>query len=45
MVLWKRKQLTIQGTEVMKKIMVTRTSMPDYEEYIEAIRPLWDCVI
>ena len=26
----------------MKKIMVTRTSMPDYEEYVEAIKPLWE---
>lgn len=25
-----------------KKIFVTRSSMPPYEEYIEAIRPLWD---
>lgn len=25
-----------------KKILVTRSSMPDYEEYIEAIKPLWD---
>lgn len=25
-----------------KKILVTRTSMPPYEEYIEAIKPLWD---
>lgn len=25
-----------------KEIFVTRSSMPDYEEYIEAIRPLWD---
>lgn len=25
-----------------KKIMVTRSSMPSYEEYIEAIKPLWD---
>ena len=24
------------------KIFVTRSSMPPYEEYIEAIRPLWD---
>lgn len=23
-------------------ILVTRSSMPDYEEYIEAIKPLWD---
>lgn len=26
----------------MQKIFVTRTSMPSYEEYIEAIKPLWD---
>lgn len=26
----------------MEKILVTRTSMPSYEEYIEAIKPLWD---
>ena len=26
----------------MKKITVTRSSMPKYEEYIEAIKPLWD---
>lgn len=26
----------------MEKIMVTRASMPAYEEYAEAIRPLWD---
>lgn len=25
-----------------KKIWVTQSSMPDYEEYIEAIKPLWD---
>lgn len=25
-----------------KKILVTRSSMPSYEEYIEAIKPLWD---
>lgn len=25
-----------------KKIMVTRSSMPDYEEYIQAIKPLWE---
>ena len=25
-----------------KKILVTQSSMPPYEEYIEAIRPLWD---
>lgn len=26
----------------MKKINVTRTSMPPYEEYIEEIKPLWE---
>ncbi|MGN0666300.1 MAG: aminotransferase class I/II-fold pyridoxal phosphate-dependent enzyme [Huintestinicola sp.] len=26
----------------MKKILVTRSSMPPYDEYIEAIRSLWD---
>lgn len=26
----------------MDKILVTRTSMPEYEEYIEMIKPLWD---
>lgn len=25
-----------------EKIFVTRSSMPDYEEYIEAIKPLWE---
>lgn len=25
-----------------EKILVARSSMPDYEEYIEAIKPLWD---
>ena len=25
-----------------EKILVTRASMPPYEEYIEAIRPLWE---
>ncbi len=25
-----------------ERIYVTRSSMPEYEEYIEAIRPLWD---
>ncbi len=25
-----------------KRILVTRSSMPSYEEYTEAIRPLWD---
>ncbi len=26
----------------MDKILVTRASMPEYEEYIEMIKPLWD---
>lgn len=26
----------------MEKVLVTKTSMPSYEEYIEAIKPLWD---
>ena len=25
-----------------KKILVTKSSMPPYEEYVEAIKPLWD---
>ena len=25
-----------------KRIMVTRSSMPSFDEYVEAIRPLWD---
>ncbi len=25
-----------------EKILVTRSSMPPYEEYIDAIKPLWD---
>ena len=25
-----------------EKVFVTRSSMPPYEEYIEAIKPLWD---
>ena len=25
-----------------KKIYVTKSSMPPYEEYIEAIKPLWN---
>lgn len=28
--------------ENKEKILVTRASMPPYEEYIEAIKPLWD---
>lgn len=27
---------------MQEKILVTRSSMPDFEEYVEAIRPLWD---
>ena len=26
----------------MEKILVTRSSMPDFDEYIEEIRELWD---
>ena len=26
----------------MKQILVTRSSMPDFEEYMEEIRPIWD---
>lgn len=26
----------------MRSILVTRSSMPDYEEYCEEIRELWD---
>ena len=25
----------------MDKIMVTKSSMPEYEEFIQAIKPLW----
>ena len=25
-----------------EKILVTRSSMPSYEEYIEMIKPIWD---
>ena len=25
-----------------EKILVTQSSIPPYEEYIEAIKPLWD---
>lgn len=28
--------------QMREKILVTRSSMPPYEEYIEAIKPLWD---
>lgn len=28
--------------EMDEKILVTKSSMPPYEEYIEAIKPLWD---
>lgn len=30
------------GESMNDKILVTRSSMPPYEEYIEAIKPLWD---
>ena len=26
----------------MKEILVTRSSMPSFEEYMEEIRPIWD---
>ena len=26
----------------MKQILVTRSSMPDFEEYVEEIRPIWE---
>ena len=26
----------------MKEILVTRSSMPSFEEYLEEIRPIWD---
>ena len=26
----------------MKQILVTRSSMPDFEEYMEEIRPIWE---
>lgn len=32
----------LYGGEMDNKILVTKTSMPPYEEYIEAIKPLWD---
>lgn len=32
----------MQFDEKIKKIYVTRSSMPPYEEYVEAIKPLWD---
>lgn len=28
--------------QMNEKIMVTRSTMPPYEEYVEAIKPLWD---
>lgn len=31
-----------RGKRMDEKIFVTRSSMPPYEEYIEAIKPLWD---
>lgn len=31
-----------QDFKINKEIFVTRSSMPTYEEYIEAIKPLWD---
>jgi dTDP-4-amino-4,6-dideoxygalactose transaminase len=32
----------MKGNIMEKKILVTQSSMPPYEEYIEAIKPLWD---
>ena len=29
-------------TQNMKEILVTRSSMPSFEEYMEEIRPIWD---
>lgn len=29
-------------TQNMKDILVTRSSMPSFEEYMEEIRPIWD---
>ena len=31
-----------QQRENGEKILVTRSSMPSYEEYIEMIKPIWD---
>lgn len=31
-------------TDEEKEILVTRSSMPSYEEYIEMIKPIWDSV-
>lgn len=32
----------MESNSMDKKILVTRTSMPPYDEYIEAIKPLWE---
>lgn len=32
----------LEGEEMENKILVTRSSMPTLEEYIEEIRPIWD---
>lgn len=36
--------IAVNGTGKMaeQKILVTRSTMPPYEEYIEAVKPLWD---
>ena len=32
-----------RGVQILsEEILVTQSSMPSYEEYIEAIKPLWD---
>lgn len=36
------RQLTVKGDMMQDKIFVTRSSMPSYEEYIQAIKPLWN---
>lgn len=45
MVINNNRSLCLTLTEMridMEKVLVTKTSMPSYEEYIEAIKPLWD---
>lgn len=37
-----KKIITIKVEKMNEKIFVTQASMPPYEEYIKAIRPLWD---
>ncbi len=36
---WRQEQ---QREKRLEKIFITRSSMPDYEEYCKAIKPLWD---